>query len=197
VNEHDHQERGVSLQRLLKATRWEVVTSMLVAGTVNIAMLVLAAASLGGISDTDSIQGAHRAIESTLGPAVGVLFGIGLLASGLASTSVGAYSGVAIMKGLLHRRIPVITMRLITIVPSLLILALGVNPTWALVISQVILSLGIPFALVPLVTLANDKTLMGDYANSTALRVTAWLAVALIIILNIALVYLSVTGWLL
>jgi manganese transport protein len=177
---------------VLRSTRWEVITSMLLAGSVNIAMLLLAAAALGGSSDTDSIQGAHAAIESTLGPVVGVFFGIGLLASGLASTSVGSYAGVTVVQGLLHRRVSIWAMRVITIIPALLILALGVNPTWALVLSQVLLSLGIPFALVPLVTLSGDKTLMGSFANSRILQFATWAAVVLIIALNLTLVYLEV-----
>jgi manganese transport protein len=167
---------------------------MIVAGTVNIAMLLLAAAALGGSSGTDSIQGAHTAIEATLGPTIGVLFGVGLLASGLASTSVGSYAGVAVMQGLLHRRPPMVAMRAVTIVPALIILAIGVNPTWALVLSQVLLSLGIPFALVPLVTLSSDRELLGRFANSRPLQIAAWVAVALIIALNLALVYLEIWG---
>jgi manganese transport protein len=194
VNEHDHQDSGVALPKLLRATRWEVVTSMIVAGTVNIAMLLLAAAALGGSDGTDSIQGAHTAIEATLGPTIGVLFGVGLLASGLASTSVGSYAGVTVMQGLLHRRPPMAAMRAITIIPALVILAIGVNPTWALVLSQVLLSLGIPFALVPLVTLSSNRELLGRFANSRILQFAAWVAVALIIALNLALVYLEVWG---
>ncbi|MDR2620322.1 MAG: Nramp family divalent metal transporter [Propionibacteriaceae bacterium] len=179
---------------MLRTTRWEVITSMLIAGSVNIAMLLLAAASLGGVSDTDSIQGAHAAITDTLGPTIGVLFGIGLLASGLASTSVGAYAGVAVLSGLWHRQVSIWVMRAITIVPSLVILGLGVNPTWALVISQVVLSLGIPFALVPLVSLSGDRALMGSFTNSRILQIAAWIAVLLIVALNLALVYLTFAG---
>lgn len=182
------------LPRLLLATRWDVVASMVVAGAVNIAMLLLAAASLSGMSGTDSIQGAHAAIGQTLGPVVAALFGIGLLASGLASTSVGCYAGSAIMEGLLKVRIPLLARRLITLIPALLLLATGVDPTWALVLSQVLLSLGIPFALIPLVWLSSDRGLMGGFANTRSLRVLAWVVVALIVSLNIALIVLTVTG---
>jgi len=179
--------------RLLRSTRWEVLVSMLVAGTVNIAMLVLAAASLPGVGGTDSIQGAHAAIEARLGPVVGVLFAVGLLASGLASTSVGAYAGATIMQGLLKVKVRVITMRAITLVPALVILAVGVNPTWALVLSQVVLSFGIPFALIPLVWLSGGKV-MGKYANHGVLKVVSWLAVIVIVALNLLLIWLILTG---
>ncbi|MGV8909534.1 MAG: Nramp family divalent metal transporter [Propionicimonas sp.] len=182
------------LPRMLRATRWDVVASMIVAGAVNIAMLLLAAASLSGVEGTDSIQGAHAAIGQTLGPVVAALFGIGLLASGLASTSVGCYAGSAIMEGLLKVRIPLLGRRVITLIPALLLLASGVDPTWALVLSQVLLSLGIPFALIPLVLLTSNRGLMGGFANSGPLRILAWVVVGLIVSLNIALIVLTVTG---
>ena len=181
------------LPTVLRSTRWEVLASMLVAGTVNIAMLVLAAASLQGVGGTDSIQGAHAAIEAHLGPVVGVLFAVGLLASGLASTSVGAYAGAIIMQGLLKVKIRVLTMRAITLVPAIVILAVGVNPTWALVLSQVVLSFGIPFALIPLVWYSGGKV-MGKFANHGLLKVVSWVAVLLIIALNLMLIWMIFTG---
>ena len=185
---------GTELSQVLRATRWEVVASMLVAGAVNIGMLLLAAASLPGVAGTDSIEGAHAAITATLGPVVGVLFGIGLLASGLASTSVGCYAGATIMSGLLRVRIPLLVRRLITLIPALVILGLGADPTWSLVLSQVLLSIGIPFALAPLVKLTSDRAVMGDHANSRRLRMAAWVVVGLIVALNVALIVLQVTG---
>lgn len=185
---------GTDLGRVLRATRWEVVASMLVAGAVNIGMLLLAAASLPGVAGTDSIEGAHAAITATLGPVVGILFGVGLLASGLASTSVGCYAGATIMAGLLRVRVPLLARRLITLVPALVILGLGADPTWSLVLSQVLLSIGIPFALAPLVKLTSEPAIMGDHANSPALRVAAWVVVALIVALNLALIALQVMG---
>jgi manganese transport protein len=183
-----------TLPRLLVATRWDVMLSLVVAGSVNIAMLLLAAGSLAGVPGTDSIEGAHAAIVSALGPGVGVAFGIGLLASGLASTSVGCYAGSAIMGGLLRVRLDVFTRRVITLVPALLVIAAGVDPTWALVLSQVLLSLGIPFALVPLVRLTSDRSVMGAFVNRRALAWTAWVVVALIVALNLALLVLTATG---
>ena len=191
---HGHSVPTEALPRLLTATRWDVLLSLLVAGSVNIAMLLLAAGNLAGVPGTDSIEGAHAAITAALGPAVGVAFGIGLLASGLASASVGSYAGSAIMGGLLHVRIPVFTRRLITLIPALVIIAVGVDPTWALVLSQVLLSLGIPFALIPLVRLSSNRDLMGAFVNKVALTVAAWVVVALIVSLNLALIILTATG---
>ncbi|MBL3700256.1 Nramp family divalent metal transporter [Leucobacter luti] len=188
----DH-EPGM-LRRLLTATRWDVALSLIVAGGVNIAMLLLAAASLPGVEGTDSIEGAHAAITDALGPAIGVIFAIGLLASGLASTSVGCYAGATIMSGLLKIRIPMIARRAITLVPALILLAVGVDPTWALVLSQVLLSLGLPFALIPLARLTENAKLMGVFRNGRALRIVAWVVVTLIVLLNLLLIWLIATG---
>ncbi|MGW9552418.1 Nramp family divalent metal transporter [Citricoccus zhacaiensis] len=183
-----------ALPRLLTATRWDVVLSLLVAGSVNIAMLLLAAGNLAGVPGTDSIEGAHAAITTALGPVVGIAFGLGLLASGLASTSVGCYAGSTIMAGLLHRNIPQAARRAITLIPALAVIAAGVEPTWALVLSQVVLSLGIPFALIPLVALTGNHTVMGSFTNRAPLQVAAWVVVGLIVALNLALIGLMATG---
>ncbi|QOD43416.1 Nramp family divalent metal transporter [Clavibacter zhangzhiyongii] len=182
------------LRRLLRATRWDVITALAVAGAVNISMLLIAAASLGGVPGTDSIEGAHAAITASLGPVVGVVFAVGLLASGLASTSVGAYAGAAIMGGLLHVKVPLLARRVVTLIPALAILAIGVEPTTALVVSQVVLSIGIPFALVPLIRLTGDRRVMGDHVDRPLTRIAAWVAVSLVVVLNVALVVLTVTG---
>lgn len=182
------------IRRLLTATRWDVGLSLAVAGSVNLAMLLLAAANLRGSGGTDTIEGAHAAIEGALGPVIAAIFAVGLLASGLASTSVGCYAGSVIMAGLLKVRVPIVARRAITLVPALVILAAGVDPTWALVISQVVLSLGIPFALVPLVRMTSDRALMGPHVNAVALRVAAWGFVAVIVALNVGLVVLALSG---
>ncbi|WP_082100198.1 Nramp family divalent metal transporter [Lysinimicrobium aestuarii] len=182
------------LRRLLHASKWDVAASLIIAGSVNIAMLLLAAGSLRGVSGTDSIEGAHAAIESALGPIIAGAFAVGLLASGLASTSVGCYAGSAIMGGLLHRHIPVWLRRSITLIPALVLLGAGANPTWALVISQVVLSLGIPFAVIPLVRLTSDRELMGEHVNSRTTQVVAWTVVGLIVALNGALLVLTFAG---
>ncbi|MDN6168588.1 MAG: Nramp family divalent metal transporter [Micrococcaceae bacterium] len=187
-----HTESGI--RRLLHANRWDVVLALIVAGSVNIAMLLLAASSLRGVEGTDTIQGAHGTIVEALGPVIGVIFGVGLLASGLASTSVGCYAGSAIMSGLLQRRIPLVVRRVVTLIPALAILTVGVDPTWALVLSQVFLSIGIPFALVPLVRYTGMRSVMGRFINGLGTQVFAWAITVAIIALNLLLIYLTVTG---
>jgi manganese transport protein len=179
-------------RRLVRATRFDVVFALVVAGAVNIAMLLLAASSLAGVDGTDTIEGAHAAISSALGPVVGVAFGVGLLASGLASTSVGSYAGAVIMAGLLKVRVPLLARRVVTLIPALVLLSIGIEPTWALVASQVLLSIGIPFAIIPLVRLTGDRRVMGDHADAWWTRVAAWIAVALIVVLNAALIVLTI-----
>lgn len=182
------------IRRLLRANRWDVILALVVAGTVNIAMLLLAAASLPGVAGTDTIEGAHTAITNALGPVIGIIFGIGLLASGLASTSVGCYAGSVIMAGLLHIRIPLLVRRVITMIPALIILAVGVDPTLALVLSQVFLSIGIPFALIPLVWYTSRKQFMGAFVNRIPMRIVATVVVIAIVMLNLLLLYLTFTG---
>ncbi len=184
----------VRIRELLRVTRWDVGAALFVAGAVNIAMLLLAASSLRGIEGTDTIEGAHAAVVSTLGPAIGVIFAVGLLASGLASTSVGTYAGSAIMGGLLKLKIPLLVRRAVTMIPALVILGIGFDPTRALVLSQVVLSFGIPFALVPLVWLASSKKELGEFANAPWLRVAGWTAAAFITVLNVLLIVLVVVG---
>ncbi len=179
---------------LLRVTRWDVALAMVVAGAVNLAMLLVAATNLQGRRDTDTIEGAHAAVRDALGPTIALFFAIGLLASGLASTSVGAYAGAMIMAGLLHRKIPLLLRRLVTLVPALAILAIGIDPTRALVLSQVVLSFGIPFALIPLVRLTSDTTVMGADTNHRVTTALGWVVAALISLLNVGLLYLTATG---
>ncbi len=182
------------LRQIIRATRMDVVLALILAGAVNIGMLLLAASTLGGVAGTDSIEGAHAAIVNSLGPVVGVVFAVGLLASGLASTSVGAYAGATIMNGLLKVRIPLQTRRIISLIPALVLLTVGVDPTWALVISQVVLSFGIPFALIPLLRLTANKKLMGEHRDRLPLRIAALVSVGLIVALNALLLWLTFTG---
>jgi manganese transport protein len=190
---HGRADAGPWRARLLRATRWDVGIALVVAGLVNIGLLLLAASGLRGVPGTDSIEGAHAAITDALGPVVGVAFAIGLLASGLASTSVGAYAGATIMAGLLNRRIPVLTRRAVTIIPAVLLLALGADPTWTLVVSQVVLSFGIPFAVIPLVRLTRSRAVMGEARTGTGLHGVLVGVVALVVLLNATLLYLLVT----
>jgi manganese transport protein len=175
----------------LSGIRVDVTLAMIVAGSVNIGMLLLAASTLPGL-EIDSLQGAQAAIGDRLGSVIAWAFALGLLASGLASTSVGGYAGAVIMDGLLRRRIPLLARRLITAVPALILLGLGLEPTGLLIISQVILSFGIPFALVPLVRLAAAESLM-RLAPTRQLTVRlAWLVIGIVSALNVILIVLTV-----
>ncbi|PIO50228.1 divalent metal cation transporter [Leucobacter sp. OAMLP11] len=191
---HGTSENPSVVRRLLRATRWDVALALVVAGGVNIAMLLLAASALPGVDGTDTIDGAAAAISAHLGPAIGVIFGIGLLASGLASTSVGAYAGADIMAGLINIRVPLLLRRAVTLIPALLVLGLNIDPTLSLIVSQVVLSLGIPFALIPLVWLTSRKSDMGGFANRVPLQLVAILITVAIVALNVLLVVLTATG---
>ncbi|WP_137846462.1 Nramp family divalent metal transporter [Microbacterium sp. 2FI] len=186
--------RGIPTSRLLRATKWDVSIAMLIAGTVNLCILLLAAANLAGVPGTDSLEGAYAALEVGLGPLVATLFAVGLLASGLASTSVGAYAGAEIMHGLLRIRVPLLARRLVTLIPALAILAAGVDPTLALVLSQVVLSFGIPFALVPLVALTARHDVLGRYRNRIVTTIAGIAASVFLIALNALLLWLVLTG---
>lgn len=187
-------DKNITTPRLLRATRWDVTIALAIAGTVNLAILLLAAAALSGVPGTDSLEGAYAALRDTIGGTVAALFAVGLLASGLASTAVGAYAGAEIMHGLLRVRIPMLARRLITLVPALAILAVGVDPTLALVLSQVVLSFGIPFALVPLVALTAKKEVLGAYRNRVFTTVVGVIASLFLITLNVVLLWLVLTG---
>jgi manganese transport protein len=189
---HGQPEAGHPRRRILRITRYDVGIAMLVAGAVNLAMLLVAATNLQGIDDTDSIEGAYAAVQGALGPTVALFFAVGLLASGLASTSVGAYAGAMIMQGLLRRSYPLLLRRLVTLIPALVVLAIGVDPSRALVLSQVVLSFGIPFALVPLVRLTADRSLMGVDVNHRITTVLGWTVAVIISVLNVVLIYLTV-----
>lgn len=191
---HGQPEAGAARRRMLRITRYDVGIAMLIAGAVNLAMLLVAATNLQGVEGTDSIEGAYAAVQGALGPTVALFFAIGLLASGLASTSVGAYAGAMIMQGLLRRTYPLLLRRLVTLIPALAILAIGVDPSRVLVLSQVVLSFGIPFALVPLVRLTSNRSLMGDDVNHRVTTALGWTVAGVIIVLNVVLIYLTVTG---
>lgn len=190
----DARSTPARLRTIIKATRVDVVLALILAGAVNIGMLLLAASTLGGVSGTDTIEGAHAAIVDNLGPVIGVVFGVGLLASGLASTSVGAYAGATIMNGLLKVRIPLMTRRVVSLIPAIILLTVGVDPTWALIVSQIVLSFGIPFALIPLLRLTSSKKVMGEHRDGLPLRLAALISVVLIVALNVLLLWLTFTG---
>jgi manganese transport protein len=191
---HGHPDPGPMRRMLLRVTRWDVGIAMLIAGAVNLSMVLVAATNLQGREGTNSIEGAHAAVSDTLGPTAALLFATGLLASGLASSSVGAYAGAMIMQGLLHMSIPLVVRRLITLIPALVVLAVGVDASRALVLSQVVLSFGIPFALIPLVRLTSNRSLMGEDTNHRLTTVIGWVVATLITLLNVVLIYLTVNG---
>jgi len=179
---------GQRRRRLLTVTRIDITASMTVAGGVNIAMLLLAAVALPGLSGVDTLDGAHGAISAQLGDGIGVLFAVGLLMSGLASTSVGCYAGDVIMRGLTPWSIGLAARRTITLVPALILLSVGTEPTLLLVMSQVALSFGLPFVLVPLVRLTADRGLLGAAVNRPLTTVAAWTVTGAIVALNVILV---------
>jgi manganese transport protein len=189
---HGHPDPGPDRRRLLRVTRLDVGLAMVVAGAVNAAMLLIAALNMRERGRTGSIEAAYTAVRDTVSPTIAVFFAIGLLVSGLASASVGAYAGAMIMQGLIHRSVPMLIRRLVTLAPALLILALGFNPTRTLVLSQVVLSFGIPFALLPLVRLTSDRELMGVDANHRITTAIGWVVGVMISLLNAVLIYLTV-----
>jgi manganese transport protein len=177
--------------RLLSATKLDVALAMTIAGLANLAILLIGAVNLFGVADTDTIPGAHAAFEANLGPVAALIFAIGLLASGLASTSVGAYAGAVIMDGLLRWRIPVFYRRLISLIPALIILVSTADATWALVVSQVVLSFGIPFALFPLIRFTSDQSLMGQFANRKFVSLLGYAIAVFVTALNAVLLVLT------
>src|SRR3954447_26390047 len=160
-------EAGGERRELLRFQRVDVVMAMGLAGVINLTMLIVAASLFhtSGLTDVDSIEGAHAGFEQLLGGGAALAFGIALLASGLSSSSVGTYAGQVVMQGFINRRIPLFLRRGLTMAPSLIVLGVGVDATHTLVISQVVLSFGIPFALVPMIVITRRKQVMGALVN--------------------------------
>jgi manganese transport protein len=183
-------------RRILRFEKVDVVIALALAGLVNLAMMIVAAALFhgGGLTGVETIEGAYKGLQSLNSQGAATIFGIALLASGFASSSVGTLAGQVVMQGFIHRQIPLFLRRAITLAPALLILAIGVNPTDALVGSQVVLSFGIPFALVPLLMIASKREVMGDLVNPRWLSAVAGTIAALIIALNVFLLYQFVAG---
>ena len=149
-------------------------------------MLIIAASLFhgSGAGDVDTIEGAHAGFSSMVGPSAALAFALALLASGFAASSVGTYAGQVVMQGFINRTIPLALRRLVTMLPALIVLALGFDPSRALVLSQVVLSFGIPFALIPLVMLTRRRDIMGSMVNRPVTTVLASLVAAMIIALN-------------
>jgi manganese transport protein len=173
-------------RRLLRFQRVDVTIAMTIAGLVNMSMLIVAASLFysRGLTDVDTIEAAHEGFQDFVGTGAGIAFALALLASGFASSSVGTYAGQVVMQGFIARTIPLMLRRLVTMTPALIVLAIGVDPTRALVISQVVLSFGIPFALVPLVLLTRRADIMGTLVNRRLTTVAASIVAAMIIALN-------------
>ena len=176
-------------RRILRFEKIDVVIAMSIAGVVNLSMMIVAAALFhsSGLAGIDTIDGAYDGLRSLVSPSAATIFGVALLASGFASSSVGTMAGQVVMQGFIRRRIPIFVRRAITLAPALIVLAIGLDPTDALVASQVVLSFGIPFALVPLVMLASDRKVIGKLVNPRWLTALASTLAALIIALNIFL----------
>jgi manganese transport protein len=184
------------LKRLFRFELIDIVIAMGIAGMINAAMLVMAASTFWekGLTEIASIEEAHRTLEPLLGSAASTIFGISLLASGLSSSTVGTMAGQVIMQGFIHRHIPIWLRRGLTMIPALIVAAIGLDPTRTLVISQVVLSFGIPVALIPLVMFTAQRRLMGTLANHRVTTIVASAVAAIIVALNIFLLYETLIG---
>ena len=166
-------QNDAEAHRLYRYTQIDVVIAMSIAGLINLSMLVMAASTFfrSGLHDITSLENAHKTLVPVLGGASATLFALALLASGLSSATVGTLSGQVVMQGFIHRRIPIVVRRLVTMLPALVVAAIGLDPSRTLVLSQVVLSFGIPFALVPLVWFTSKREIMGTLVNR---RLTTW-----------------------
>ena len=182
-------------RRVLRFQRWDVAIAMGLAGIANMAMLIVAASLFHeqGLTGVESIEDAHKGFGALVGSGAALAFALALLASGLASSSVGTLAGQVVMQGFIARTIPIVVRRLVTMAPALIVLAIGVDPTEALVLSQVVLSFGIPFALVPLLLLTRRGDVMGVLVNRRITTIAAGIVAALIIALNLFLVVRTLT----
>ena len=176
-------------RRLMRFTWIDVLIAMTIAGLINVAMRVMDASTFfrSGLHHVESLETAHRTLAPLLGGASSALFALALLAAGLSSSAVGTLSGQVVMQGFIRRQIPVVVRRLVTMVPAFVVVAIGTDPSRTLVLSQVILSFGIPFALVPLVVFTGRRRLMGTLTNNRLTTAAATLVAAVIVVLNVFL----------
>ena len=183
-------------RRLLRFNLIDVVIAMSFAGFVNMAMLAAAAATFHatGKSDIASIETAYQTLTPLLGPLAALAFGVALLASGLSSSTVGTMAGQVVMQGFVGFQIPLWVRRAITMLPAFVVIWLGLEPTQVLILSQVVLSFGIPFALVPLLLFTANRRIMGELVNSRVTTSIGWLIASLIIGLNFYLLYSTFLG---
>lgn len=183
-------------QTLLRFNRWDCIVGLGIAGFVNLAMLCIAAAlfhkpGLEGVSDLGPV---HAHLGTLVGGGAALAFGIALMASGFSSSSVGTYAGQIVMEGFMGWRIPLLLRRALTMIPSLIVLGLAVNTSQALVYSQIVLSFGIPFAIIPLLLITRKAGVMGDMVNRRATTAVMALVAAVITGLNLYLLYSEITG---
>lgn len=183
-------------KRLVRFELADVIIAMTIAGLVNAAMLIMAASTfwVHGLTKVATIEDAHQTLAPLLGPASSAVFAISLLASGLSSSTVGTMAGQVVMQGFLHRQISIWLRRLVTMAPALIVIAIGLDPTRTLVISQVVLSFGLPFALVPLVLFTRRRDLMGPLVNRPVVSAAAVIVTAFIIALNLYLIVQTLGG---
>ena len=184
------------LKRLFRFEIMDVAIAMTIAGVVNAAMLIMAASTFyaQGLREIGTLEEAYRTLSPLLGPAAGKIFAIALIAAGLSSSAVGTMSGQVVMQGFVRFRIPLWVRRLVTVLPSLAVLYLGLDPTRTLVISQVVLSFGLPFAVIPLVLFTANKKIMGPLVNRPFTSFLAGIATLLILALNSYLIYSMAAG---
>jgi manganese transport protein len=182
-------ENDAEARTLYRYTRIDVLIAMALAGLINVSMLVVAATVFyrSGLTHVDSLDGAHRTLQPILGGASSVLFALALTASGLSSSTVGTMSGQVVMQGFIRRRIPLFVRRAVTMIPAFVVIAIGVDPSRTLVISQVVLSFGIPFALIPLVVFTSKREIMGVLVNRRTTVAAATVVAGLISALNVFL----------
>ncbi len=180
-------------KKIFKFEFFDIIIAMVIAGAINISMLVIAAALFPKRGmDVSDLDVAYHELGSLIGPTAAVSFGLGLLIAGLASSAVGTMSGDVVMQGFINRRIPLYLRRAITMAPPILIIALGLNATVALVWSQVILSFGIAFALIPLIIFTSNPKIMGGLVNRKWVTYTSWVIAAITVALNLFLIYSSI-----
>jgi manganese transport protein len=176
-------------RRIFRYTRVDVIVAMTIAGLINMAMLVMAASTFfqSGDRGVDTLEGAHSTLAPLLGGASSTLFALALLGSGLSSSAVGTLSGQVVMQGFIKRRIPIFVRRAVTMAPAFVVIGIGLDPSRTLVLSQVVLSFGIPFALIPLVLFTSRRDIMGTLVNHKGTTAAAVVIAGLIISLNIFL----------
>jgi manganese transport protein len=191
-SEHTPEVRYLSRLRHLRLEALDVFAAMNGAWLVNSAMIIVAAAAFAGTGRTDmSIEEAHRTLGPLLGPASATIFAVALLCSGLSSSTVGTLAGQMILEGFLNVRFSIFLRRLLTLLPAMVVIGLGLDPIKILVLSQVVLSFTLPFALIPLLILGSRRKVMGGFTNGSTIAFLGWLTVGIIIVLNAVLLGLS------